>query len=239
MNEELEEVRRIIDKAEPNSVVFFGGAGVSTESGIPDFRSAKGVFNQAYPYPPEVIVSHSFFEVHPDAFYDFYRAKMVHEDARPNQAHKKLAELEQRGILRSVITQNVDGLHQAAGSKKVHELHGSIHRNYCCDCGKRYGLDAIMATDGVPRCECGGVIRPDVVLYEEPLDQRVMQAAIEDITKAKTLIIAGTSRVVYPAAGLTDFFTGDNLIVINRDPSALDKTADYCLAMNVGEVFNW
>lgn len=239
MNEELEKVRRIIDHAEPNSVVFFGGAGVSTESGIPDFRSAKGVFNQAYPYPPEVIVSHSFFEAHPDAFYEFYRAKMVHEDAYPNQAHKKLAELEQRGILRSVITQNVDGLHQAAGSEKVHELHGSIHRNYCCDCGKRYGLDAIMATDGVPRCECGGVIRPDVVLYEEPLDQRVMQAAIEDIASAKTLIIAGTSRVVYPAAGLTDFFRGDNLIVINRDQSALDKSADYCLAMNVGEVFNW
>lgn len=236
---ELQEVRALIDQAEPNSVVFFGGAGVSTESGIPDFRSAKGVFNQAYPYPPEVIVSHSFFEAHPDAFYEFYRAKMVHEDARPNQAHKKLAELEQRGILRSVITQNVDGLHQAAGSKKVHELHGSIHRNYCCDCGKRYGLDAIMATDGVPRCECGGVIRPDVVLYEEPLDQRVMQAAIEDIASAKTLIIAGTSRVVYPAAGLTDFFTGDDLIVINRDPSALDKSADYCFAMNVGEVFNW
>lgn len=239
MNEELEKVRYIIDHAEPNSVVFFGGAGVSTESGIADFRSAKGVFNQAYPYPPEVIVSHSFFEAHPDAFYEFYRAKMVHEDACPNQAHKKLAELEQRGILRSVITQNVDGLHQAAGSKKVHELHGSIHRNYCCDCGKRYGLDAIMATDGVPRCECGDVIRPDVVLYEEPLNQRVMQAAIEDIASAKTLIIAGTSRVVYPAAGLTDFFTGDNLIVINRDPSALDKSADYCLAMNVGEVFNW
>lgn len=236
---ELQEVRALIDQAEPNSVVFFGGAGVSTESGIPDFRSAKGVFNQAYPYPPEVIVSHSFFEAHPDAFYEFYRAKMVHEDARPNHAHKKLAELEQRGILRSVITQNVDGLHQAAGSKKVHELHGSIHRNYCCDCGKRYGLDAIMATNGVPRCECGGVIRPDVVLYEEPLDQRVMQAAIEDIASAKTLIIAGTSRVVYPAAGLTDFFTGDNLIVINHDPSALDKSADYCLAMNVGEVFNW
>lgn len=237
--DELQEVRALIDQAEPNSVVFFGGAGVSTESGIPDFRSAKGVFNQAYPYPPEVIVSHSFFEAHPDAFYEFYRAKMVHEDARPNQAHKKLAELEQRGILRSVITQNVDGLHQAAGSKKVHELHGSIHRNYCCDCGKRYGLDAIMATNGVPRCECGGVIRPDVVLYEEPLDQRVMQAAIEDIASAKTLIIAGTSRVVYPAAGLTDFFTGDDLIVINRDPSALDKSADHCLAMNVGEVFNW
>lgn len=236
---DLEEVRSLIDEAEPNSVVFFGGAGVSTESGIPDFRSAKGVFNQAYPYPPEVIVSHSFFEAHPDAFYEFYRAKMVHEDARPNQAHKKLAELEQRGILRSVITQNVDGLHQAAGSKRVHELHGSIHRNYCCNCRKRYGLDAIMATDDVPRCECGGVIRPDVVLYEEPLDQRVMQAAIEDIANAKTLIIAGTSRVVYPAAGLTDFFTGDNLIVINRDPSALDKSADYCLAMNVGEVFNW
>ena len=151
-------------------MVFFGGAGVSTESGIPDFRSAKGIFNEAYPYPPEVIVGHSFFEAHPDVFYDFYRAKMVHEDAKPNQAHKKLAELEQQGILRSVITQNVDGLHQAAGSKCVHELHGSIHRNYCMKCGKRYGLDAIMKADGVPYCECGGIIRPDVVLYEEALE---------------------------------------------------------------------
>lgn len=236
---ELETVRALIDDADPQSVVFFGGAGVSTESGIPDFRSAKGVFNQAYPYPPEVIVSHSFFEEHPDVFYDFYKEKMVHKGAQPNQAHKKLAELEQRGILRSVITQNVDGLHQAAGSKRVHELHGSIHRNYCKQCGKRYGLDAVMAAEGVPYCECGGIIRPDVVLYEEPLDQQVMQAAIEDIAQAKTLIIAGTSRVVYPAAGLTDFFKGDNLIVINRDPSPLDRTADHCLAMNVGEVFSW
>ena len=239
MNEELEEVRRIISEADPKSVVFFGGAGVSTESGIPDFRSAKGIFNEVYPYPPEVIVGHSFFEAHPDVFYDFYRAKMVHEDAKPNQAHKKLAELEQQGILRSVITQNVDGLHQAAGSKCVHELHGSIHRNYCMKCGKRYGLDAIMEADGVPYCECGGIIRPDVVLYEEALDQQVIQAAVEDIAQAETLIIAGTSRVVYPAAGLVEFFNGKNLIVINRDPSALDKTADHCLTMNVGEAFDF
>lgn len=237
--EDLQKVRAIIDDAEPNSVVFFGGAGVSTESGIPDFRSAQGVFNQDYPYPPEVIVSHTFFEAHPEVFYDFYRAKMIHEHAQPNQAHKKLAELEQRGIVRSVITQNVDGLHQAAGSQRVHELHGSIHRNYCCSCKKRYGLDVILHTEGVPYCECGGIIRPDVVLYEEPLDQQVMQAAVNDIASAKTLIIAGTSRVVYPAAGLTDFFTGDNLIVINRNPSALDRNADYCLALNVGEVFDW
>lgn len=237
--DDLQKVRELIDQAEPGSVVFFGGAGVSTESGIPDFRSAKGVFNQAYPYPPEVIVSHSFFEAHPDAFYEFYKDKMVHQEAKPNQAHKKLAELEARGIVRSVVTQNVDGLHQAAGSKRVHELHGSIHRNYCLACGKRYGLDTVMEAAGVPHCECGGIIRPDVVLYEEPLDQRVMQEAIADIAQANTLIIAGTSRVVYPAAGLTDFFTGDNLIVINRDPSALDRTADHCLAMNVGEVFDW
>lgn len=236
---DIQEVRAIIDRAEPGSVVFFGGAGVSTESGIPDFRSEKGVFNQAYPYPPEVIVSHSFFEAHPDAFYEFYRDKMIYPDAKPNQAHKKLAELEARGIVRSVVTQNVDGLHQATGSKRVHELHGSIHRNYCLKCAKRYGLDAIMGTSGIPYCECGGIIRPDVVLYEEPLDQRVMQQAISDIAQANTLIIAGTSRVVYPAAGLTDFFTGDNLIVINRDPSALDRTADHCLAMNVGEAFDW
>lgn len=237
--DDLQQVRQLIDGAEPGSVVFFGGAGVSTESGIPDFRSAKGIFNQAYPYPPEVIVSHTFFEQHPDAFYEFYRAKMVYPNARPNQAHKKLAELEERGILRSVITQNVDGLHQAAGSKHVHELHGSIHRNYCVACGRHYGLDAIMEVSGVPRCECGGIIRPDVVLYEEPLDQRVMQAAIADIASAKTLIIAGTSRVVYPAAGLTDFFSGENLIVIDRDSSTLDRSANFCLAMSMGEVFDW
>lgn len=237
--EEVREVRKIIDEAEPQSVVFFGGAGVSTESGIPDFRSAKGIFNQDHSYPPEKIVSHSFFLEHPDAFYDFYKNKMIFLDAKPNQAHKKLAELEERGILRSVITQNVDGLHQEAGSKRVHELHGSIHRNYCMRCGERYGLDAVMEAEGVPYCECGGIIRPDVVLYEEPLDQRVMQAAIEDIAAAKTLIIAGTSRVVYPAAGLVDFFTGENLIVINRDPSPLDRSAPYCLAMNVGEAFDW
>lgn len=237
--DDLQQVRDIIENAESNSVVFFGGAGVSTESGIPDFRSSKGIFNQAYPYPPEVIVSHSFFEAHPDVFYDFYRAKMVHTTARPNQAHRKLVELERRDILRSVITQNVDGLHQAAGSQCVHELHGSIHRNYCMSCGRRYGLDVVMESDGVPRCECGGIIRPDVVLYEEPLDQSVMQAAIADIASAKTLIIAGTSRVVYPAAGLTDFFSGQNLIVIDRDPSALDRSADFCLAMNVGEALDW
>jgi NAD-dependent deacetylase len=241
MNEmdDLQKVRELIDHAEPKSVVFFGGAGVSTESGIPDFRSAKGIFDQAYPYPPEVIVSHSFFEAHPEAFYKFYKSKMIYPDAKPNQAHKKLAELESRGILRSVVTQNIDGLHQLAGSQRVHELHGSVHRNYCLKCAKRYGLDAIMDSSEVPYCECGGIIRPDVVLYEEPLDQRVMHEAISDIAQAKTLIIAGTSRVVYPAAGLVDLFSGDDLIVINRDPSALDRTADYCLAMNVGEVFDW
>lgn len=237
--DELQQVRDLIDTAEPNSVVFFGGAGVSTESGIPDFRSASGLFSERYPYPAEVIVSHSFFEEHPDAFYEFYKSKMIYEDALPNRAHRKLAELEQRGILRSIITQNVDGLHQAAGSKRVHELHGSIHRNYCQKCARRYGLDAITNAEGVPICECGGIIRPDVVLYEEPLENAVVQAAIQDIARAKILIIAGTSRVVYPAAGLTDFFAGDELIVINRDPSALDRGADHCLAMNVGDVFDW
>ncbi len=236
---DLQRVRNIIDNAPQNSVVFFGGAGVSTESGIPDFRSAEGIFHQDYCYPPEVVVSHSFFEQHPREFYDFYKDKMVHTSAEPNACHKKLAELEKRGMLLSIVTQNVDGLHQAAGSKRVCELHGSIHRNYCVRCGKRYNLDTVMEATGVPVCDCGGIIRPDVVLYEEPLDQNVLQAAISDIAQASTLIIAGTSRAVYPAAGLVDFFTGDTLIVVNRDPSNLDRQADYCLAMNVGEVFDW
>ena len=222
--------------AATKSMVFFGGAGVSTESGIPDFRSAKGIFNEAYPYPPEVIVSHSFFEAHPDVFYDFYRAKMVHEDAKPNQAHKKLAELEQQGILRSVITQNVDGLHQAAGSKRVHELHGSIHRNYCMKCGKRYGLDAIMEADGVPYCECGGIIRPDVVLYEECLHDDTVNGAVSAIRQADMLIVAGTSLVVYPAAGLINYYRGDKLVLINLQPTSADRMANLALHAKVGEV---
>lgn len=240
---DIEEARRIIDAAPDGGVVFFGGAGVSTESGIPDFRSARGIFNQAYPYPPEVIVGHSFFMAHPDVFYDFYREKMVHTEAQPNTCHRKLAELEARGTLRSIITQNVDGLHQAAGSKTVRELHGSIHRNYCMKCGTTYPLQTILDAegegDGVPRCHCGGIIRPDVVLYEEGLDGAVLQAAVDDIRRADVLIVAGTSRAVYPAAGLVDYFTGNHLIVVNREPSPRDRAADLCVAANVGEVFDW
>ena len=241
--QDILKARQIIDDAADGSVVFFGGAGVSTESGIPDFRSAKGIFNQAYPYPPEVIVGHTFFMAHPDMFYDFYREKMVHTEAQPNACHRKLAELEGRGTLRSIITQNVDGLHQAAGSKTVRELHGSIHRNYCMKCGRTYPLQAILDADGVgdgvPRCTCGGIIRPDVVLYEEGLDGNVLQAAVDDIRRADVLIVAGTSRAVYPAAGLVDYFTGKHLIVVNRDPSPRDRAADLCVAANVGEVFDW
>jgi len=248
LQQSIQQAREIIDAAPAGSVVFFGGAGVSTESGIPDFRSAKGIFNQAYPYPPEVIVGHSFFMAHPDVFFDFYREKMIHLDAQPNACHRKLAELEARGTLRGIITQNVDGLHQAAGSQVVHELHGSIHKNYCMDCGKRYPLQVVLdagaakdegSSDGVPRCECGGIIRPDVVLYEEGLDSAVLQAAVDDIRNAAVLIIGGTSRAVYPAAGLIDYFRGSHLIVVNRDPSPKDRDADICVAANIGEVFDW
>ena len=222
-----------------NNIVFFGGAGVSTESGIPDFRSTDGLYHQEYDYPPETILSHSFFMRNPEEFYRFYKNKMLCLDAKPNMAHKKLAELEKAGKLKAVITQNIDGLHQAAGSKEVLELHGSVHRNYCMKCGKSYDAEYMLHAEGVPTCSCGGRIKPDVVLYEEALDQQVIQAAVEDMAQAETLIIAGTSRVVYPAAGLVEFFNGKNLIVINRDPSALDKTADHCLTMNVGEAFDF
>lgn len=207
-------LQEIIDDS--RKIVFFGGAGVSTESGIPDFRSVDGLYNQKYKFPPEMIISHSFFVQNPEEFYRFYRDRMIYTNALPNAAHLKLAEWEQRGILSAVVTQNIDGLHQLAGSKNVIELHGSIHRNYCTKCGKFYPLSAVTETDGVPRCECGGVIKPDVVLYEESLRSEDIENAVLEISSADTLIIGGTSLVVYPAAGLVRYFNGKHLVVINK-----------------------
>lgn len=223
-----------------NKVVFFGGAGVSTESGIPDFRSSNGLWNENYRYPPEQVVSHSFFMAHPREFYDFYRSKMLFPNAKPNKAHLQLAKLEQMGHVRAVITQNIDGLHQAAGSRNVLELHGSVHRNFCMDCGARYSLEFIVNSEGVPTCErCGGTVRPDVVLYEEPLNENVIRAAIGAIRSADMLICAGTSFAVYPAAGFLEYFQGATLAVINLSPTSLDKKADILLSAKVGEVFDW
>ena len=207
-------LQEIIDDSE--KIVFFGGAGVSTESGIPDFRSVDGLYNQKYDYPPETIISHSFSMRYPEEFYRFYRDKMIFPDAKPNAAHKKLAELEKCGKLSAVVTQNIDGLHQAAGSKNVIELHGSVHRNYCTKCGKFYPLSAITESAGVPKCGCGGTIKPDVVLYEESLKTEDIERAVSEISAADTLIIGGTSLVVYPAAGLVRYFKGKHLAVINK-----------------------
>lgn len=223
-----------------NKVVFFGGAGVSTESGIPDFRSSNGLWNENYRYPPEQVVSHSFFMAHPREFYDFYRSKMLFPNAKPNKAHLQLAKLEQMGHVKAVITQNIDGLHQAAGSRNVLKLHGSVHRNFCMDCGARYSLEFIVNSEGVPTCErCGGTVRPDVVLYEEPLNENVIRAAIGAIRSADMLICAGTSLAVYPAAGFLEYFQGATLAVINLSPTSLDKKADILLSAKVGEVFDW
>lgn len=218
--------------------VFFGGAGVSTESGIPDFRSTDGLYNQKYDVPPEVILSHSYFCDNTGEFFGFYKDRMLCLDAKPNAAHKKLAELERAKKLSCVITQNIDGLHQKAGSERVYELHGSIHRNYCNRCGKFYGVEAVIKADGVPHCECGGVIKPDVVLYEEPLDDKTVEGAVNAIIGADALIIAGTSLTVYPAAGLIRYFRGDHLILINRDETPADSSADIVIRQNVGEVFS-
>ena len=225
-------LQEIIDDS--RRIVFFGGAGVSTESGIPDFRSADGLYSQQYKYPPEQIVSHTFFTQYPEEFFRFYRDRMIFTDAQPNAAHKKLAELEQAGKLSAVITQNIDGLHQAAGSKKVIELHGSVHRNYCMKCGKFYPLSAVTESEGVPTCECGGKIKPDVVLYEESLKTEDIQNAVFEIENADTLIIGGTSLVVYPAAGLVRYFKGKYIVVINK--SALDAEADLVINDSIGEV---
>lgn len=219
-----------------DNIVFFGGAGVSTESGLPDFRSVDGLYHQQYDYPPEVILSHTFFMEHTGEFYRFYRSKMLPLGAKPNQAHLKLAELEQKGKCRAVITQNIDGLHQAAGSRNVLELHGSVHRNYCMKCGKNFSAEEILHCNDIPKCSCGGIVKPDVVLYEENLDQTILQRSIESISQADVLIVGGTSLAVYPAAGLIDYYRGNQLILINKDPTPYDIRADLLIQGKIGEV---
>lgn len=224
---------------ESNSIVFFGGAGVSTESNIPDFRSTDGLYNQQYDYPPETILSHSFYMRHMDEFYRFYKDKMLILDAQPNIAHLKLAELEKRGKLAAVVTQNIDGLHQAAGSKVVYELHGSVHRNYCTKCGKFFDAQYIANQPGVPLCDsCGGTIKPDVVLYEEGLDNDTVAGAVSAIRHADMLIIGGTSLVVYPAAGLIDYYRGHKLVLINKSTTPRDSVADLIINDSIGKVFS-
>ena len=234
--DEIERLQTIIDDSK--RLVFFGGAGVSTESGIPDFRSADGLYNQQYSYPPEEIISHDFFNYNTKEFYRFYRDKMIFEDAKPNAAHLFLARAEEAGKLDCVITQNIDGLHQAAGSKRVFELHGSIHRNFCTRCHKFYSLGHITGSTGVPRCECGGVIKPDVVLYGEGLDNAVVNGALHAISKADTLIIGGTSLVVYPAASLINYFNGKHLVVINKGATSADAKAELVIKAPIGQTLS-
>ena len=234
MTEAVETLTAWVDAS--SRIVFFGGAGVSTESGIPDFRSTGGLYHQEWKYPPEVILSHSFYKSNPEEFFRFYRAKMLAPEAQPNAAHRKLAEWEAAGKLTAVVTQNIDGLHQAAGSKHVCELHGSVHRNYCEKCGKFHGLDFILNTTGVPRCACGGIVKPDVVLYEEGLDQAVLSDAIRAIAGADLLIIGGTSLNVYPAAGLINYYQGNRLALINKSAVARDLSAGLVITDPIGEV---
>lgn len=231
-----EQLQNVIDNSK--RIVFFGGAGVSTESGIPDFRSVDGLYNQKYDYPPEQILSHTFFMHKTEEFYRFYRDKMLCLDKKPNKAHLKLAELEKAGKLTAVVTQNIDGLHQAAGSKKVYELHGSVLRNYCMKCGKFHSAEYIKNSKGVPKCECGGVIKPDVVLYEEGLDDSTVSGALSAIQSADTLIIAGTSLTVYPAAGFISYFKGGNIVLINRDETPFDSKANLVFHEKVGELLD-
>ena len=223
---------------ESGNIVFFGGAGVSTESGIPDFRSVDGLYNQQYKYPPETILSHSFYRQNPEEFYRFYRNKMLCLDAQPNITHFKLAELEKAGKLKGVVTQNIDGLHQKAGSKEVLELHGSIHRNYCTRCGKFFDAEYMQKAEGVPHCTCGGLIKPDVVLYEEGLDMQVISKAIRYISNADVLIVGGTSLVVYPAAGLIDYYNGKKLVMVNKSVTPKDAGADLLVQGSIGEIFS-
>lgn len=232
---EIEKLREVVQ--ESNNVVFFGGAGVSTESGIPDFRSVDGLYNQKYKYPPEQIISHTYYRHYPEEFFEFYKDKMIFTDAKPNTTHIRLAQLEQEGHVKAVITQNIDGLHQMAGSKEVLELHGSIHRNYCERCHKFYNLDYIIQSEGVPKCSCGGTVKPDVVLYEEGLDNHTIQKAIQYIRHAEVLIIGGTSLVVYPAAGMIDYFQGKHLVVINKAPTPRDQQANIVIQDSIGKVF--
>ncbi len=233
---EIETLKKWID--ESSNIVFFGGAGDSTESGIPDFRSVDGLYNQKYDYPPETILSHTFFYHKTEEFFRFYRDKMLCLDAEPNAAHKKLAEWEEAGKLKAVVTQNIDGLHQKAGSKKVLELHGSVLRNYCQKCGKFFDAEYMLHSEGVPKCECGGMIKPDVVLYEEGLDNNTINEAIRCISDADVLIIGGTSLVVYPAAGLIDYYRGNKLVLVNKTPTARDSVADLVVQGAIGEIFS-
>lgn len=235
--DDIRKLAEIVKKSE--KIVFFGGAGVSTESGIPDFRSVDGLYNQQWDYPPETILSHTFFEEHTEEFYRFYHAKLNCLNVKPNAAHLKLAELEAAGKLSAVITQNIDGLHQAAGSRKVYELHGSVHRNYCTKCHKFFDSEYVFAQENVPYCDsCGGLIKPDVVLYEEGLDDETVEGAVRAISECDVLIIGGTSLNVYPAAGLIRYFRGNNLVIINKSPTQYDRNADLLICRNIGEVFS-
>ena len=238
MNNEIEQLKRIIDESQ--RIVFFGGAGVSTESNIPDFRSDNGLYKKKYPYPAEVMLSHTFYVQHPKAFYDFYWNQMIYPEAKPNAAHKVLATWEQEGKLSAIVTQNIDGLHQAAGSKKVYELHGSVLRNMCTGCNQKFNLEETLDCrndDGIPVCPlCHHTIKPDVVLYEEGLDENVLYGAIHEIERADCLIVAGTSLVVYPAAGLLQYFHGKNLVLINRDETKMDSKANLVIHDSVGKV---
>ena len=231
---ELETLKLWVEDS--NNIVFFGGAGVSTESNVPDFRSEDGLYNLKYKYPPETIISHSFYKRNTEEFFRFYKDRMIYPEAKPNPAHLALAELEKRGKLRAVITQNIDGLHQAAGSKEVLELHGSVHRNYCERCGCFHGLDDVLSQEGVPHCQCGGVIKPDVVLYEESLDDNVITKAIQYISRADVLIIGGTSLTVYPAAGFVNYYKGHKLVLINKSSTPMDKMADLVINKPIGQV---
>ena len=233
---ELETLKSWVENSD--NVVFFGGAGVSTESNVPDFRSADGLYNLKYDYPPETIISHSFYMRNPKEFYWFYKDRMLYPDAKPNPAHLALAKLEEEGRLKAVITQNIDGLHQAAGSKKVLELHGSVHRNYCTSCGKFYDMNAVLEQDGVPYCSCGGRIKPDVVLYEESLDSDVIEESLRYISNADVLIIGGTSLTVYPAAGFIHYYNGKKLVLINKSATPMDRQANLVINQPIGQVMS-